>query len=73
MPIRTCVPFTLFVRCIEDNKSFSIYTCDSSCSLDHISQVVIRELSRYYGYAYKSLHFDIYTDFDFLHTKYFKP
>lgn len=70
---KTEVPIVIHVRCIEDNKSYSIYKLDSSASLDEISAEIIQLLESHYGYMYRALHYDVYTDFDFTHNRYFNP
>ena len=67
---KTQVPIVIHVRCVEDNISYSIYKLDSSSSLDEISAEIIHVLESHYGYMYKYMHYDVYTDFDFTQNRY---
>lgn len=71
--IKTHIPIVIYIRCVQTNKSFSIYKFDSSASLDDISAEICRTLTKEYGYLYRQYNYDVFTNFDFTHNQYFNP
>lgn len=69
--IKTHIPIVIHIRCVQTNKSFSIYKYDSSASLDDISAEICKILTKEYGYLYRQFNYDVYTNFDFTHNQYF--